>query len=700
MAELREWTVMFYMATDNPLAPGAIMHLKAMQNAGYHPQVNVIAQFDPRGRNMPIQIFDVNRMEKLKHPNQVNIGFANDSYVRNIVADKLWNLEGKKRIETLLKGRMPPHVSYNVPVPSKALTDENDPGDSLDFFVKFCEENYPARHYMLFLLGHGLIVAGDMFLFDENGSRKKEDKSGSRSLSLGRLGDVLKEFNGKIKNKGELELIGFHSCSMSGAEVAFELKDRANYMLASQGSAYVGIWPYRQILIRLFNDLGHSGFSREDLETNGLIDELKSEIDKLKSKRGATYKYLLGQLEGNGAGELLSKHEPNTPPRASLVNKLADKFHDVLTNPELINKLPKNRVTDAIDDVIRNDPKNRMQGEYLKWLNRQLLMGGLTRTAETAYTKANIKNLVISIFNYCYFNSLDYQLAGYSSDVSLCDLTKIDRLNDPVLNLATALTSGLKTTSNVMHTPVRDLVVLAHLESQSFFDEKYTDLYDFCFCLKRRCEKAYPSKKPQPIRDIIGACDDIMEELMRGSEEHCDGIIVRSESVGPDYQYSHGLSVYFPWSEPVQNKTWEEEYLKFRFNRETKWKSFLNLYFKETLRNPQEDENDPRDSSSLPHDLESLPHDLKKDMEDFLEEISSRSVFNDEPQLRHGATDMLAGNKSGSLDPMGSDCDCGSIKNHPRISHGARKPRVRFKGYRLMANMYSSFERSFPKRKP
>jgi hypothetical protein len=63
--ELKEWTVMFYLASDNPLAPGVISHLKAMKSAGYHPQVNVLAQFDPHGESMPTHIFDVNRVEKL-----------------------------------------------------------------------------------------------------------------------------------------------------------------------------------------------------------------------------------------------------------------------------------------------------------------------------------------------------------------------------------------------------------------------------------------------------------------------------------------------------------------------------------------------------------------------------------------------------------------------------------------------------------
>ena len=44
-----------------------------------------------------------------------------------------------------------------------------------------------------------------------------------------------------------------HSCSMSGVEVAYELKGKANYMMASQGVSFIGAWPYRQMLIKIYN---------------------------------------------------------------------------------------------------------------------------------------------------------------------------------------------------------------------------------------------------------------------------------------------------------------------------------------------------------------------------------------------------------------------------------------------------------------
>ena len=32
----KEWTLMFYFASDNPLAPSIVSQLKALKNAGFH----------------------------------------------------------------------------------------------------------------------------------------------------------------------------------------------------------------------------------------------------------------------------------------------------------------------------------------------------------------------------------------------------------------------------------------------------------------------------------------------------------------------------------------------------------------------------------------------------------------------------------------------------------------------------------------
>jgi len=308
MPDNKKWTLMFYLASDNPLAPGVISQLKAIKAAGFHKQANVIVQFDPYTEDTPTHVFDVNIVRKLKSVDGVDIGFrANDSFVHNLVEDKLWGNE-TDRHGKLIRDRLRKNfAAYNPPTPPNGGLNENgrEPGPkkSLKNFLSFCATSYPAEHYILFLLGHGVVVGNDVFLFDEHGDEQ--------TLTLGGLREVLDDFNKKIKKqKGILEMVSFHSCSVSSLEVAFELKDMARYMLASQATTYIGSLPYRQILVRIFNSLQPDGAGvsidamLEDIffyclhnskdfllagypydvcltHLNGAVDESKAAIDKL-----------------------------------------------------------------------------------------------------------------------------------------------------------------------------------------------------------------------------------------------------------------------------------------------------------------------------------------------------------------------------------------------------------------------------------
>ena len=86
----REWTLMFYFASDNPLAPSIVSQLKAIKNAGFHPEANVVVHFDPNADNTPVHIFDVNHVNKIRAGGKHKIGFPlNAPFVRSLAEDKL-----------------------------------------------------------------------------------------------------------------------------------------------------------------------------------------------------------------------------------------------------------------------------------------------------------------------------------------------------------------------------------------------------------------------------------------------------------------------------------------------------------------------------------------------------------------------------------------------------------------------------------
>ena len=657
--ELREWTVMFCFAADNPLAPGTISQLKAIKNAGFHHKVNVIAQFDPHTVDMPVHIFDVNMVERLKLEQRLkgkveevsNIGFQeNDPFVRNLVLDRLWDATIAAQIKEKTEGK----IDYDPPIPSFTMNSEQNPKESLARFLNFCRTNYPARHYMLIILAHGIVVGNDLFMFDEHGSDLDAQQ---HALTLTDLGNVLDTFNHDITEddpSAELELIGFHSCSMSGAEVAFELRGKANYMMASQGPVFVGSWPYRQILIRLFNDMKEPKPLSADFIAASLINRVKTGVDEPAAHIRKTF-------NGNG-GKLLEKFGVDDSPSQQLVEAFTLKIRSMLNGSALCD------LKAFGNDHLSTETKNRkakhkrspLRGPELKELNLCVLEDAFPKEMN----KARIRRMFIKMFEYTIFNSFDFQLAGYSSDLTLCDLNRVNRLQRPMTQLAEALRAGLTKARAEDDSCIRDAILLAHWESQSYFDENFTDLYDFCF--RMAAKKSIVRPKPttrEELNKIFAACEAVMDVLRRGSRGDDFGPIVRCVFCGPAYQYSHGLSVFFPWAEPIGSRMWDTQYEYYKLNKRTGWKKFLETYFDETMRQTQQDENDGREPR-----VKSLPT-LDQQLLLVLERTTA-GVLSGIEQLagKTGARDPLDKPKTGGGDPAGGSLDCVVIKNFPHFT--------------------------------
>ncbi len=658
--KVKEWTVMFYLASDNPLAPSTVSQLKAIKDAGFHHDVNVIAQFDPQTPNEPTHIFDINYVDKLMSPDEDNIGFSRQEPVnRSLVMDRLWNqsdirasigdslkkisakirsANGKGLKKSATKGQdgIKRPFAFKATKLAAHMVQETNPRDSLSSFLTFCGEKYPARHYMLFIMGHGLVVGNDLFLLDEHIDEQRRGETANNNtakhfLSLTELGEVLQSFKAKIKKSSKFELVGFHSCSMSGLEVAYELKDTAHYMLASQGPAFVGSWPYRQILMKVFNELGPS--SPPSPGDSQVLSNLKKPVN--------------GTMPARGHGSSIAQRQ------SANFKRNGGSHHASAVGVAELN-----------DDYRRTEKAK----PNLKRTSGNADFG--STVGHRSSDASSIKEMLTSIFYSCLYSSYDFQLAGYSYDLCLSDLTQVGKLTKPIQKLASELKKGLNDAST------RDRILLAHLKSQSYWQENYTDLYDFCLCLLGRYLPSDVSK--EAMSDLDKACFTVMEKLARGTVGHDNGIIVHSEFAGPAYQYSHGLSVFFPWSEPVDRQFWQNSegeqessetsykgemggrYQTYKF-QETGWSDFLVKYFKKTMRSPHTTEarRDP---------LERRAKKIALDRS-LLERISTL-IYNAEGQLAKGGPSDSTG-KGGGNDPTG-DCDCSSIKNYPHSTVGRR----------------------------
>lgn len=481
MAEASEWTVMFFFAGDNALSPLIVSQIKDIKDAGFQKDTNVLTYFDSNEKGAPTRIYEVNRGRKgnPRLPKTV-IGDGNDPFVRDMRDD---NVDPES---------IDPDAGPASAAMRKSLLepDSVNARDALENFVGFCRERYRANHYLLFLVGHGVIVGNDAFLPDENPDT---------AITLIELEGILRCFARRVgEDGGSFDLLALHSCSMSGVEVAYQIKGTAKYMMASEGISYVGSWPYRHLLIKLFNS----------------VEGTKQEARRRAQEKG------------------------EDPDRAE------------------------------------------------------------------AAASPDVPSLVEKLYFLTMFNAVDYMLSGYSLELSLCDLSeeKMAALRGAVQALSAALKQALGDVRG------RELIQLAHLQSQSYWQENYTDLYDFCLCIGRNCDEGVG-----PQRSIKQACDGIVGMLETDKEDPFRPLVVHSENFGSKYQYSHGLSIYFPWCEPTddappvrgaaaQNDGGQKgsvsrgvlnNYRRYAFTSEfgdDSWLSFLEAYFEGTKRRSRAEE--------------------------------------------------------------------------------------------------------------
>lgn len=443
--EKKKWTLMFFFASDNNLTSSMLYQLKSIKTAGFQMDTNVLAHYDPNERGVPSRVFEINRREK-ENTNDSMIGDEEDPNVRDLAEDQI--------VPEISDYRYLQYSDYDNQSAEEALTQ----------FLDLARTYYPAEHYMLFLVGHGLIVGRDGFLPDEHPDS---------AISLVELGTILRNFSREIgKKDGVLELIGMHSCAMSAIEVAYQLKGTANYMMASEGLSFIGAWPYRRMLQKIFSAVNQN-----------------TEVDVL--------------------------------------------------------------------DLLKN------------------------------------------LHELCFHNSADVIFAGYSSDLCLMSLDpgRVEALRGPIEGLTEALVAGLNYASS------RERILLAHWESQSYYQELYTDLYDFCLCLSARCT----GSDTNDIEDAMRlACEKVKRVLTAETDGATQGPIVQTDFFGPDSQYSYGLTIYFPWTKPIEDACEHviKNYQTYAFVTEigrSSWLQFLEAYFEKTLR--------PKRPIPMPDEL---PSDLQE----------------------------------------------------------------------------------------
>jgi len=392
----KQWTVMIYMAGDNNLSEECVYNLteaKAALTEKNDSKFAVLAQFDPAG----------------------------------------------VRAET---------YRYRLTAENKELTKdrtgwkahETDTGEAKNLleFLRWGISEHPAERYMVVLVGHGSGTSDDFLLRDDN-------PAGALSI------DGLRWVFDQLTADGQtIDILGFDTCLMNMAEVAFELlRTNITYMVGSEGYSPNAGWPYKEI-----------------------------------------------------------------------IKKLSDQIHVDHSAPEPL-PLAKYIV-------------EKYQDFYVPYIS-----------------------------------------GGVSIDQSVLEVKKIDDVKKKMFTLVGALMDDLQTDDHnkdedylQKKTAMKNALLLAHWDAQSYNGELFVDLRDFCEQLIAR----YKEFKVES--DASAKCLEVIKAINQMVVETC--------IAGSAFQFSYGLSIYFPWA------VLSPSYRNLAFPKETGWLDYLMRYHIATRRKSRE----------------------------------------------------------------------------------------------------------------
>jgi X-X-X-Leu-X-X-Gly heptad repeat protein len=165
-----------------------------------------------------------------------------------------------------------------------------------------------------------------------------------------------------------------------------------------------------------------------------------------------------------------------------------------------------------------------------------------------------------------------YVPAGVSFDMSACSLEELPKVAKAVKRLVAKLNARMG------NAHFRDIVIAAHWHCQSYKFEQHSDLWDFCDQLAKGLRRSLLSGR----KGIVTACQKVKAAVAAAIQN-------RKGYCGAEFQHSHGLSVYFPWSRSPFEEKALAHYVRLTFPRATgsNWSSFLATYVRRTRRPEQ-----------------------------------------------------------------------------------------------------------------
>ncbi len=179
-----------------------------------------------------------------------------------------------------------------------------------------------------------------------------------------------------------------------------------------------------------------------------------------------------------------------------------------------------------------------------------------------------------------------FTVGGASVDMAAWNLAKLDGLNTEFEKLADVLLECFKDSNSAVYRHMERAVLQAHWKCQAYMYDQNVDLGDFCELLRAECV-SLTRDLSHDVGEILGkvveSCDRVLSEL--------NNVVILSGFSGGEYQYSNGISLFFPWSYVTYIES-EKYYKRLQFvavGAGRNWSRFLERYLGKVTLRPFED---------------------------------------------------------------------------------------------------------------
>ncbi|HKG96223.1 MAG TPA: clostripain-related cysteine peptidase, partial [Pyrinomonadaceae bacterium] len=203
------------------------------------------------------------------------------------------------------------------------------------------------------------------------------------------------------------------------------------------------------------------------------------------------------------------------------------------------------------------------------------LLGCLAREDAHMHTPQSVAELFVKQF----VRSQDaFTVGGVSVDMAAWDMSEFVSLSAAFDGLSEALLMCFENKKNRIYRQMERVILKVHWQCQSYMYDQNVDLGDFCELLDRECELVAEELDEGEGIDLLR----LVQEQCKVVQDQLTKAVILSGFSGGGYQYSNGVSIFFPWSREgfeVSRKNYESLWLTQDLEgSKTPWGKFLKKF--------------------------------------------------------------------------------------------------------------------------